>query len=64
MNMAWSWKFEKSKDHKNTEQEYHTVVVYKYTDYIVNMNIYNPSYASETVIIFRYIKLISIGVKL
>ena len=40
MNMAWSWKFEKSKDHKNTEQEYHTVVVYKYTDYIVNMNIY------------------------
>ena len=39
MNMAWSRKSEKSKDHRNTEQEYHTVVVYKYTDYIVNMNI-------------------------
>ena len=40
MNMAWSRKSEKSKDRRNTEQEYHTVVVYKYTDYIVNMNIY------------------------
>ena len=70
MNMAWSRKSEKSKDHRNTEQEYHTVVIYIYSDYILNMiNITNillihSSYTSETVIIFRYIKLISIGVKL
>ena len=74
MNMAWSRKSEKSKDHRNTEQEYHTVVIYRYSDYIVNLiyiyiyitNILliHSSYTSETVIIFRYIKLISIGVKL
>ena len=72
MNMAWSRKSEKSKDHRNTEHEYHTVVIYRYSDYILNViyiyitNILliHPSYASETVIIFRCIKLISIGVKL
>ena len=37
MNMAWSRKSEKSKDHRNTEQEYHTVVIYRYSDYIENM---------------------------
>ena len=52
MNMAWSRKSEKSKDHRNTEQDYHTVAIYIYSDYIVNLRYMYYEYLVNTFFLY------------